>query len=505
MRKKQGIIILSAFFIIISTILLINKPSYAIAEICPLDTTITADAATTAYIQKGNNKIALPSNIDYINNSKDNNSNPIFLTLNGIFNRYIYSDSTLGEQSAINNRKLTSSNTFSILLGYLVNDTTFSTNPKEDNYYKQLLILWALDRLEGYKDEYNYIFSLENDGIIESPKETSYDDKFEIIDYRDKIINWKFQNRLSAGDKEMLKESDVGNKMLNYLDEWEKYIKWYIEDNQQVQLNPITKDNITYHVTNDYIETNLITPTSVNKVYKNKFTNYQVEVASPMLIVNSDGEEQTEFTAKEGFKIRIPIDKIENKSIDYSIKIQGYFNFPAMLIYKDKRPVRAGTSSEQETIVTELSNIGIIKECMKTEEKTAEQTLEFKQEVGTINLKVIDANTNKNLADAEVAIFDENGNEVYRYKTKQSELNITLPVGTYTIKQIVTPPNYQARETTITLDVTKDQKAVAVLENVQLISVPDTLKTTTTITITGIIIILLGTIIIIYTKKMKAR
>ena len=142
---------------------------------------------------------------------------------------------------------------------------------------------------------------------------------------------------------------------------------------------------------------------------------------------------------------------------------------------------------------------------MKTEEKTAEQTLEFKQEVGTINLKVIDANTNKNLAGAEVAIFDENGNEVYRYKTKQSELNITLPVGTYTIKQIVTPPNYQARETTITLDVTKDQKAVAVLENVQLISVPDTLKTTTTITITGIIIILLGTIIIIYTKKMKAR
>ena len=51
------------------------------------------------------------------------------------------------------------------------------------------------------------------------------------------------------------------------------------------------------------------------------------------------------------------IDKIENKSIDYSIKIQGYFNFPAMLIYKDKRPVRAGTSSEQETIVTELSNM----------------------------------------------------------------------------------------------------------------------------------------------------
>ena len=32
MKKKHGILILSAFFIIIATILLINKPSYAADE-----------------------------------------------------------------------------------------------------------------------------------------------------------------------------------------------------------------------------------------------------------------------------------------------------------------------------------------------------------------------------------------------------------------------------------------------------------------------------------------
>ena len=111
----------------------------------------------------------------------------------------------------------------------------------------------------------------------------------------------------------------------------------------------------------------------------------------------------------------------------------------------------------------------------------------------------------ENLIDAEIVIYDQAGNIVYRYKTTESKINVTLPVGTYTIKQIVTPPNYQARETTITLDVTKDQKAVAVLENVQLISVPDTLKTTTTITMIGITIALLGIVIIgtILFKKKK--
>ena len=77
---------------------------------------------------------------------------------------------------------------------------------------------------------------------------------------------------------------------------------------------------------------------------------------------------------------------------------------------------------------------------------------------------------------------------VYRYKTTGSTLNITLPVGEYTVKQIITPPNYQARVVEQKVTITENGETDAVLENIQLVEVPDTLKKTTTITILGIIV-----------------
>ena len=50
MKKKHGILILSAFFIIIATILLINKPSYAADEpgtnYCPEEIFVKASTET---------------------------------------------------------------------------------------------------------------------------------------------------------------------------------------------------------------------------------------------------------------------------------------------------------------------------------------------------------------------------------------------------------------------------------------------------------------------------
>ena len=70
--------------------------------------------------------------------------------------------------------------------------------------------------------------------------------------------------------------------MLSYLDTCEEYVNWYIEENQQVELDPMTQEDISYQVTNDYIETNLITPRVTGKVYANEFKSYQVNISSPM-------------------------------------------------------------------------------------------------------------------------------------------------------------------------------------------------------------------------------
>ena len=36
--------------------------------------------------------------------------------------------------------------------------------------------------------------------------------------------------------------------MLSYLDTCEEYVNWYIEENQQVELDPMTQEDISYQV-----------------------------------------------------------------------------------------------------------------------------------------------------------------------------------------------------------------------------------------------------------------
>ena len=69
-------------------------------------------------------------------------------------------------------------------------------------------------------------------------------------------------------------------------------------------------------------------------------------------------------------------------------------------------------------------------------------TINYSKQVGNLNIKVIDAETKENLSNAEITIYDSFGNIVYRINTTSSEINVTLPVGDYTVKQTITPPNY---------------------------------------------------------------
>ena len=435
MKKKHGILILSAFFIIIATILLINKPSYA------------ADEPGTNYSETLSlvPNITLPKNLNITNTSGTSLENTAIT-----YSR----DTTLADSKYVKNYE-----------GVLDIIPTFTSNPTENRYYQQLFVWWVDDIWN--EDDYN----------------------------------------LTKEEKEAIKASENGKKLVEKIEEYQKYEDWtYSEDSYStpLTLDEIDTSKITYTVTNDYIETSLIIP-DCTKDYSYMFTNYQVEVPSQVIVVDKNGKEQKEFVRGEGFKLRIPISSIKNNQASFQATIIGkaVFDIWGSYYLEGEEPTPVSTENSRMA----LSSPPILVNCGKQEELEGFEELSFNytEEVGNLEIQVIDAETRKNLTAAEIVIYDQAGNIVYRYKTTESKINVTLPVGTYTIKQIVTPPNYQARETTITLDVTKDQKAVAVLENVQLISVPDTLKTTTTFTIIGIIIILLGTIIIVYTKKIKAR
>ncbi len=516
-KRKNIIIGFAIFAIIISGILMINKSSYAYLPIggdsCARELRMLTGDKEEVYVKDANNRIDLPYGrfyTDVIPESSFLSSYRMFVGNAHIFDKYYenyYGDEHFSYRSPDYFRK---SYLSSYLMNYLVNDTYFSDDENEDDYYKQLLVLWAIDRVAGFSDDINYIYDYDVDDIVEAPVDTQYDDKYEIdrYDYDEDDYHtyyyWKYANNLSAGDKKLLKKSKYGDKMLEYLDTWEDYVTWYVDQNHKVELDSLTQSGISYHVTNDYVETGLITPTSTGKVYSDKFSGYTVDVESPMVVVNQNGEEETSFDAGESFRVRIPISEIKNKTLDYSIHINGEFEFDSLAVYAIQYASRYEYPSQGRMMLYEvLSQSAFNRNCVVTETLDANLNLEFSQKIGNLNVKVIDSSTGKNLSRAEVTIYDLKGNEVYQYETTDSELNITLPVGEYIVKQTVTPPNYEAQTVQMRVDVTESGEANAVLENAPLVNVPDTAMNSIIFIIIGGLIVIAGGLLLFTNLRKK--
>ena len=493
MKKKYGIAILSVLIIVVSTILLINKPSYAelieTPDNCPETVKISTEKENLSFIKTDYTTISLPKDI----NVKDSNGNNLDKeAIQLIRNKNI---------KELENKDLFSQENGTLnFLMYMI--PRFSKDEEENRYYTQIALWWLIDKVEGVEDNYNYDLSTGEPLPIETSENEKYDENG----------NYKYLNQLSALEKKAIKESPNGKKIVEYM----KTIDQLLDGGQSLSnspeeggeqlgdLNPITKEDITYHVTNDYIETNLITPTAKEQ-YSLYFKEYEVKVSSPMIVVDENGKEKTTFNSLEGFKLRIPISEINNQEINFKAQIIGKMALDQWEIYSDKKLEEENLISTKAAVSTSDLNEAVLINCgrMMTEQIFHPLEIDYKIEVGTLNIKVIDAESKEELSDAEVVIYDKSGNIVYRYKTTGDTLNITLPVGEYTVKQIITPPNYQARVVEQKVTITENGETNAVLENIQLVEVPDTLATATTITILGVIVTLLGTAIIItmVTKK----
>ncbi len=516
--KRRVVVVIAVLVLVVSGILVVSKSSYAYSSPhysqCPNGIYFEIDEnREEVYAQNNVNKIDLPYGRLYLNYqpvSSDIQDYRLFLTTGFIFDKYFrqYSDSNFEYRV---DRYFYGTDDVSILANYLVSDTYFSDDKDEDDYYKQLLVLWAMDRLAGFSDDVNYIYDYDSDEVLETDVDTKYDDKYILDgDYEEGFYYgfyyWKYVNNLSVGDKKLLKKSKYGDKMLEYLDTWDDYVTWYVDQNRKVELDSLTQSDISYHATNEYVETGLITPTSTGKVYSDKFSGYTVDVESPMIVVNQNGEEETSFDAGDSFKVRIPISEIENNNIDYSIHINGEFEFDALKIYSyDGGPKRYEYPSEQRMeLYMMLNSTSFTRNCKTTQTLDADLNLEFSQRIGNLNVKVIDSSTGNNLSRAEVTIYDLKGNEVYKYETTDSELNITLPVGEYIVKQTVTPPNYEAQTIQMRVDVTEDGTVNAVLENAPLIDVPDTAMNSIIFVIIGGLIVIAGGLLL-FTNLRKRK
>ena len=418
MKKKQGLIFLSVLIMITSISLLINKSSYAAAEIlnyCP-EKVILNETKTLELIE------GLPlSNLE-VKGTNGESLNNIAIQ----FNRDI----------EISSQQILEKN-----FEYPLEIPKFSDNKEENSYYSQLFL-------------------------------------------------WYMSGTLTEEEQVVIKNSPNGKKLVEKIEEYERYNNWWNSgDDSDGTLDEINTGNITYYVTDDYIETSLITP-DCTKDYSYMFTDYEVRASSPITVVDKNGNEKQEFERGEGFKLRVPLSEVKNGTVNMKAEIIGNTTFDIWASYINQNEV---TTYVAVTAVPLLINCGE----SKTMQGFQPLELNYTEQVGTLNIKVIDAETKENLSNAEITIYDSLGNIVYRMNTTNSEINVTLPIGEYTVKQTITPENYQPIVVQKRVSVTENETTEAVLENIQLLEVPNLGRNTTgMIMIIGGLVLVIGCIIV---------
>lgn len=434
MKKKYSIAILSVLIVAVSIILLIHKSSYAVG----VPTTNFCPSQIT--VAKSNESLELIEGIVLPKLEIKNKNGEILDNYQVLTNTK--NDNIYGLEGEKNYER-------SILI------PTFSNDEEDNRYYQQLFLWWMTDMV--YSTDKN----------------------------------------LTEAEKEKIKASTSGKEVAEKIEEYVKYMTWESaqEEEPVMTLDNIDTSNLSYHATNDYLETELITPTSTRE-YSYIFTYYEVKVSSPLEVVDENGNEKREFERGESFRIRIPKSEIKDNKVNFKAEIIGKAKFDIWGQY-----VYYGISPQSRGIITSLYMLN----CGEQKELATFNPIDVNSNitVGTLNIKVIDAESKEELKDAEVVIYDQVGNIVYRYQTTGTVLNITLPVGEYTVKQIVTPPNYQARITEQKVTITETGNTNATLENIQLIEVPDTEKTISNIIVIGIIITLIGTATILMALKRR--
>ena len=304
------------------------------------------------------------------------------------------------------------------------------------------------------------------------------------------ILNLRMSNQLNDNEILILENSKEGKKITEKFEEIKNFLSWlYTHKIEDVVLNTINTDSITYTVTNDYIETNLIIP-DCPKEYSYVFTDYQVNVPSPITVVDKEGNTTTEFQRGEGFKLRIPISDINNNSISVTANIIGKGKYDTFGFY--------GFAENAST--KGILKLDVAINCKRKAYDGVHFNpinINYTLQTGNLTINVIDTETKEKLSNATISIFDSLGNMVYQTTTTNKEINVTLPVGNYTVKQTVTPENYQPVTIEKKVAVTENQESEAVLENIKLVEVPDLgQRVKGILTMIGGIAVIIGGIII---------
>ena len=259
----------------------------------------------------------------------------------------------------------------------------------------------------------------------------------------------------------------------------------YVAGTTTPSLNTIDTSTITYTMTDEYIETS---PISITSNASTNFINYIVNTNNANItVLNESGIEQTTFSPNERFKLRIPMTEVVDYKINLQVSISGNFSVHNAYFYT----AQSNPSNYQRALLGQIINETIADEI----------PLEFEIPTGRVIISKQNSETGEGISGAVLSITDKTGKEVYRYETTGEDVDLTLPVGTYTITETVIPEGYNVEVTTTTFEITEGETTEVVIKNTPTINVPNTSISSNIIYIIGTAIIIVGIILIVVAKR----
>lgn len=330
-------------------------------------------------------------------------------------------------------------------------------------YINQIVVWWYLDIVNGYST---------------GPNDVGRD-----VPYSEPAAH-QYENNLTVAEKTAILNDSTYS---SYIKQVLTNAMAYTPGPTNPSLNDIDTSQITYTMTDKYIETSPITVTSNAGT---NFINYTVNTSNSNIeILNESGISQTTFSPNERFKLRIPVSEVKDYEINFQVNVSGNFSVHNAYFYVDsQRP-----SDYQRALLGQIL----------AETTSDSVSLSYEIPTGKVIISKIDSETGEGLSGAVLSITDKSGKEVYRYETTGEDVELTLPVGTYTITELTVPEGYSAEITTIEFEITEKETTEIVINNTPIIEVPNTSSNSFLVYGIGALIIIAGIVLIVVAKRPK--
>lgn len=312
--KKIGIISCCLVAILLVVSIFINpKESYAAGFLQQLPDSFTSGMSTSGRTLISD--IYLPNEF-YGQTSSGERLSFIYCMdrrLGMIGNHNYVKGSSVKDQTTLTGSSDNRTSDYPGLIYILQNDEP--TSDSSINYYlTQLAVWWYIDRANGFSDTQNYTtYDL-------SSATTSEENKF------DDGGNYQFYNNLSAADKQAIRaDSTYGQIVVNLVEGAVANENAYLVNNGNQDVI-VDTNSVTYTMTNDYVETSLIRPISSNSSFESYTVQINSSVGNVEIVDENDNPiASNSISANQGFKLRVPIEDVQNENFKVNITIVGYF------------------------------------------------------------------------------------------------------------------------------------------------------------------------------------